>query len=152
MLKCILVEFLDFVDVFFQSGVFECVLVCGGLSSFYGAMGRVGAVVTCICKTYLCTPIKLLRVARNEGAIHNVRVIPGQNKRRGLGHFSGGGVILSRRWGSCVLGWNYTTQTHAHPVISTDDVNTGGLSGGCTRAASGSEVAQDLSCLRDNSS
>ena len=31
----VLVDFLDFVDVLFQSGIFEYVLFYGGLSSFY---------------------------------------------------------------------------------------------------------------------
>ena len=51
----ILVDVLDFVIVLFQSGVFDYILV-------YSVWG--GAYVD-ICKTYLCTPRKLLRGAKN---------------------------------------------------------------------------------------
>ena len=63
----VLVDFLGFVDVLFQSGVFKCVLFCGRLSPFYVG-GGVGGLEAHICKTYLCTPRKLFRGAKNEGA------------------------------------------------------------------------------------
>ena len=62
-----LVNFLDFVDVLFQSGVFEYVLFYGGLSPFYVGV-EFGGLVTYLCKTYLCTPRKLFRGVTNEGA------------------------------------------------------------------------------------
>ena len=55
----VLVDILDFVIVWFQSGAFKFIVVHSG---WWG-----GGVVF-ICKTYLCTPRKLLRGAKNEGA------------------------------------------------------------------------------------
>ena len=49
----VLVDVLDFVIVLFQSGSFECILVYSGW----------GGPVLHLCKTYLCTPKKLLRGA-----------------------------------------------------------------------------------------
>ena len=62
-----LVGFLDFVDVLFQSGVFEYVLLYGGISPFYVGE-NFGGLVTYIYKTYLCTPRKPFLGAKNEGA------------------------------------------------------------------------------------
>ena len=57
----------DFLDVLSLSGVFEYVLFYGGLSPFY--VGEIlGGLVTYICKSHLCTPRKLCRGAKNEGA------------------------------------------------------------------------------------
>ena len=63
----VLVDFLDFVDVLFQRGVFGICIVYGGLSPLYVG-GNLGEFVTHICKTYMCTPRKLFRGANNEGA------------------------------------------------------------------------------------
>ena len=52
----VLVGFLDFVVVLFQSGAFEYALSYGG------------GLVAYICKTYLCTPKKLFWGAKNEVA------------------------------------------------------------------------------------
>ena len=91
----VLVDVLDIVIVLFQSGVFEyllfCVRVVVATRVFFGLCFRLlysvvsewcfrlhiyiglqwlggGGAVVHICKTYLCTPRKLLRGAKNEGA------------------------------------------------------------------------------------
>ena len=52
----VLVDVLDFIIVLYQSDVFEYILVYSGWAVVY------------ICKTYLCTPRKLVRGAKNEVA------------------------------------------------------------------------------------
>ena len=52
----VFVDTLDFVVWFFQSGVFEYILVYNGQ----------GGAVAHICKTYLCTPRKLLWRAKTN--------------------------------------------------------------------------------------
>ena len=66
----VLVDFVDFVDVLCESGAFEYVLFYGGLSPFYVCGGGEGGegLVTYTCTTRLCTPRKLFRGAKNEGA------------------------------------------------------------------------------------
>ena len=88
----VLVDVLDFVVVLYQSGVFEyislCVLIVVATRVCFGSRSRLrfrvvsewcfqihvalqwlgGGAVVCMCKTYLCTPKKLLQGAKNEVA------------------------------------------------------------------------------------
>ena len=56
---------LDFIIVLYQNRVFEYICCCKVVE---GGGGGEGGAVVYICKTYFCTPRKLLRGAKNEVA------------------------------------------------------------------------------------